>query len=144
MLWLNKSLVSWLLLFKIVDLIVFQEIFLLLLIVVDFVFSGKYVNREDREAERRLGKGRGHFSSKVWTSYGKTVDRKVCSQCIGICCNALRDLVDRLVEKNFLIPGAQSPTVSCCCFLSCCSLLFSGLFQCCASCHLEARVLACR
>ena len=102
------------------------------------------MNREDREAERRLGKGRGHFSSKVWASYGKAVDWKVCSQCIGICCNALRDLVDRLVEKNFLIPGAQSPTVSCCCFLSCCSLLFSGLFQCCASCHLEAGVLACR
>ena len=138
MLWLNKSLVSCLLLFKIVDLIVFQEIFLLLLIVVDFVFSGKYVNREDREAEKRLGKGRGHFSSKVWTSYGKTVDRKVCGQCIGICCNALRDLVNRLVEKDFLIPGAQSPTVSCCCFLSCYSLLFAGLFQCCASCHLEA------
>ena len=102
------------------------------------------MNRDDCEAERRLGKGRGHFCSKVWASYGKAVDRKVCSQCIGICCNALRDLVNRLVEKDFLIPGAQSPTVSCCCFLSCCSLLFSGLFQCCASCHLEARVLACR
>ena len=87
------------------------------------------MNREDREAEKRLGKGRGHFSSKVWTSYGKTVDRKVCSQCIGICCNALRDLVDRLVEKNFLIPGAQSPTVSCCCFrlvVLCCFQDFSN------------------
>ena len=109
-----------------------------------YVFPGKYVNREDREAEKRLGKGRGHFSSKVWTSYGKTVDRKVCSQCIGICCNALRDLVSRLVEANLLVPGSQSPTVSCCCYLSCYYLLFSGLLQCCPSSHLEVGVLACR
>ena len=102
------------------------------------------MNWEDLEAERRLGKGRGHFSSKVWATYGKAVDRKVCSECSGICCNALRDMVNRLVEKGFLIPGAHSPTVSCCCLLSCCSLLFSGLFQCCALCGLEAGMLACR
>ena len=76
------------------------------------------MNREDREAEKRLGKKRGHFSSKVWTSYGNSVDRRICSECSGICCNALNDLVGRLVEKGFLIPGAHSPTVSCCCLFS--------------------------
>ena len=47
---------------------------------------GRFISREDREAETRLGKGRGHFASKVWMSYGKKLDRKVCHQCMGLCC----------------------------------------------------------
>ena len=76
---------------------------------------GKYTNREDREAEKRLGKGRGHFASKVGMSYGKKLDRKVCHQCVGLCCGALRDFVSRLVQADFLVAASQSPTVSCCC-----------------------------
>ena len=76
------------------------------------------MNRDDREAERRLGKGRGHFISKVWATYGRAIDRRICGECSGICCNALNDMVNRLVEKGFLIPGAHSPTVSCCCLFS--------------------------
>ena len=68
------------------------------------------MNREDREAEKRLGKRRGHFSSKVWTSYGKGVDRRICSECSGICCNALSELVGCLVEKGFLM--VCSPAMS--------------------------------
>ena len=79
---------------------------------------GRFTSCEDREAEKRLGKGRGHFASKVWQSYGKERDRKVCHQCMGLCCGALRDFVSRLVEADFLDAASQSPNVSCCCLFS--------------------------
>ena len=75
------------------------------------------MKKEDREAEKRLGKKTGYFNSKPWTFYGQGVDRRICQECSGICCNALKDLVGRLVEKGFLIPGAHSPTVGCCCLV---------------------------
>ena len=81
------------------------------------LFSATYVKKEDREAEKRLGKKTGYFNSKPWTFYGQGVDRRICQECSGICCNALKDLVGRLVEEGFLIPGAHSPTVGCCCLI---------------------------
>ena len=83
-----------------------------------WLFTATYVKKEDREAEKRLGKKSGYFNSKPWTFYGQGVDRRICRECSGICCNALNDLIGRLVEKGFLIPGAHSPTVSCCCLFS--------------------------
>ena len=90
---------------------------LLLLYLICCLFSATYVKKEDREAEKRLGKKRGYFNSKPWTYYGQGVDRRICRECSGICCNALNDLIGRLVEKGFLVPGAHSPTVSCCCLV---------------------------
>ena len=99
---------------------------------------GRFTSREDREAEKRLGKGRGHFASKVWMSYGKKLDRKVCHQCMGLCCGALRDFVSRLVEADFLDAASQSPNVSCCCLFFLLLFCFSsGFRQCCPSSHLE-------
>ena len=91
---------------------------LLLVIYYRFVVAATYVKKEDREAEKRLGKKRGYFNSKPWTFYGQGVDRRICRECSGICCNALNDLIGRLVEKGFLVPGAHTPTVSCCCLFS--------------------------
>ena len=83
-----------------------------------WLFTATYVKKEDREAERRLGKKSGYFNSKPRTFYGRGVDSRICRECGGVCCNALNDLIGRLVEKGFLIPGAHSPTVSCCCLFS--------------------------
>ena len=47
---------------------------------------GRFTSREDREAEKRLGLGRGHFASKVWQDFGRKVDKKVCHLCMGVCC----------------------------------------------------------
>ena len=104
------------------------------------------MKKEDREAEKRLGKKAGYFNSKPWTYYGQGVDKRICQECSGICCNALKDLVGRLVEKGFLIPGAHSPTVGCCCF-SCgfvSFVYFAGLFERDKAYNLETRMLAYR
>ena len=125
----------------------FLRLLLLLLLLLYFIsclFAATYVKKEDREAEKRLGKKRGYFNSKPWTYYGQGVDRRICRECSGICCNALNDLIGRLVEKGFLVPGAHSPTVSCCCLCSELCLIFTGLLECNKACNLEARVLAYR
>ena len=103
-----------------------------------FVVSATYVQKEDREAERRLGKKRGYFNSKPWTFYGQGVDRRICRECSGICCNAMNDLIGRLVEKGFLVPGAHSPTVSCCCLLFWSCWFVAGLLECYQARDLEA------
>ena len=64
---------------------------------------GRFTSREDREAEKRLGLGRGHFASKVWQGYRRKMDKRVCHSCMGACCGALRDFIGRLVEAEFLM-----------------------------------------
>ena len=73
---------------------------------------GRFTSREDREAEKRLGLGRGHFASKVWQDYGRKIGKRVCHSCMGACCGALRDFIGRLVEAEFLDAESQSPNVS--------------------------------
>ena len=73
---------------------------------------GRFTSREDHEAEKRLGVGRGHFASKVWQDYGRAMGKRVCGSCMGACCGALRDFIGRLVEAEFLDAESQSPNVS--------------------------------
>ena len=73
---------------------------------------GRFTSREDREAEKRLGLGRGHFASKVWQDYGRKMGKRVCGSCMGACCGALHDFIGRLVESDFLDAESQSPNVS--------------------------------
>ena len=87
---------------------------------------GRFTSREDREAEKRLGLGRGHFASKVWQDYGRKMGKRVCGSCMGACCGALRDFIGRLVESEFLDAESQSPNVSVWLFVV---LLLLMLFQ---------------
>ena len=73
---------------------------------------GRVTSRDDREAEKRLGLGRGHFASKTWQNYGRKMGKGICGACMGACCSALRDFISRLVESDFIPAESQSPSVS--------------------------------
>ena len=80
---------------------------------------GRDNEKEDRAAEKKLGRGNGYFTSKSWQSYGRKLGKRVCGACYGACCSATRDFVSRLVEADFLPPETQSANVSSvlvCCF----------------------------
>ena len=106
---------------------------------------GRMTSQEDRAAEKRLGKGRGHFASKTWQNYGRKLGKGICGACYGACCSALRDFISRLVEAHFIPAESQSPSVSFWLILVL-SFMFvvSGLFKCSPEVDLEVRVLACR
>ena len=73
---------------------------------------GRVTSQDDREAEKRLGLGRGHFASKTWQNYGRKMGKGICGACMGACCSALRDFISRLVESDFITAESQSPNVS--------------------------------
>ena len=73
---------------------------------------GRVTSRDDREAEKRLGLGRGHFASKTWQNYGRKMGKGICGACMGACCSALCDFISHLVESDFITAESQSPNVS--------------------------------
>ena len=73
---------------------------------------GRMTSQEHRAAEKRLGKGRGHFASKTWQNYGRKLGKGICGACYGACCNAMRDFISRLVEAHFIPAESQSRSVS--------------------------------
>ena len=80
---------------------------------------GRYTGKEDRAAEKKLGRDSGHFASKSWQNYGRKLGKNICGACYGACCSAMRDFISRLVEAHFLPAESQSPSVSfveVCCF----------------------------
>ena len=66
----------------------------------------------DREAEKKLGRSKGYFTSKSWWGYGRKRGPRVCSACYGACCGATRDFISRLVEADFLPPESKAANVS--------------------------------
>ena len=73
---------------------------------------GRANERDDREAERKLGCGCGYYTSKSWWNYGRKRGKLVCAACYGACCRATRDFISRLVEADFLPPETQAANVS--------------------------------
>ena len=72
----------------------------------------------DREAEKKLGRSKGYFTSKSWWGYGRKGGPRVCSACYGACCGATRNFISRLVEADFLPPETQAANVSVCVFVA--------------------------
>ena len=85
---------------------------------------GRANERDDREAEKKLGHGRGYYMSKLWWNYGRKRGKLVCGACYGACCGATRDFISRLVEADFLPPEMQAANISlCCCLVGCWMLI---------------------
>ena len=73
---------------------------------------GRVSEKGDREAEKKLGRGKGYYTSKSWWGYGRKRGPRVCSACYGACCGATRNFISRLVEADFLPPESQAANVS--------------------------------
>lgn len=69
---------------------------------------GRFTEKEDRAAEKRLGRDSGYYASKTWQNYGRQLGKRGC----GACCNAMRDFISCLVEAHFIPAESQSPNVS--------------------------------
>ena len=79
---------------------------------------GRVNEKDDREAEKKLGHGKSYYASKLWWGYGCKRGPRVCSACYGACCGATCDFISRLVEADFLPPETQAANVSVCVFVA--------------------------